>query len=107
MRTSTVGARVRAIASLAVALSFAVAACEEGPFLVSGVAIGNLTISQPSLSLSLEESDSVALSVFDIDGMPVVGQRATWSSDNTAVATVDGSNTGATITAVAEGSTIV
>ncbi|MGI9627424.1 MAG: leishmanolysin-related zinc metalloendopeptidase, partial [Longimicrobiales bacterium] len=52
-------------------------------------------------------SDSVALSVFDVDGMPVVGQRATWSSDNTAVATVDGSDSGATIMAVAEGSTIV
>ena len=99
------GSRTRlGLLSLVVGAFFMVA-CEDGPFLVSGVVIGSLSLTPGSLVIALEEADSVTLQVFDDNGMLVTGQNASWVSENPAVATVEGRDAGATVTAVAAGMT--
>ena len=95
----------RVLAGLA--LVFALVACDEGPFLVSGVQIGNVALSETSLSLAAEETDSVSIDVFDEEGVAVEGQVATWISEDPSVASVTGGPTGAEIAAVGEGTTRV
>lgn len=81
------------------------AACEDGPFLVSGVVIGSLSLTPQSLVIALAEADSVTLQVFDENGIALQGQNASWVSEDPSVATVEGRDAGATVTAVAEGMT--
>ena len=97
--------RIRHAALAGLVGSALLAACDEGPFLVSGVVIGSLSLTPASLAIALQETDSVTLEVFDEEGQILLGQRASWVSENPAVATVEGRAGGATVTAVAEGLT--
>ncbi|NNL29623.1 MAG: Ig-like domain-containing protein, partial [Gemmatimonadetes bacterium] len=101
----TAGRRTHVAWVMLVLGAFSMAACEDGPFLVSGVVIGSLNITPGSLVIALEEADSVTLQVFDENGVALQGQNASWVSENPAVATVEGRDAGATVTAVAEGTT--
>ena len=85
--------------------AFVLVACEDGPFLVSGIVIGSLTLTPDNLVIALEEADSVTLQVFDEGGQLVQGQNASWVSEDPQVATVEGRDAGATVTAVSEGMT--
>ncbi|NNM33033.1 MAG: Ig-like domain-containing protein, partial [Gemmatimonadetes bacterium] len=101
----TAGRRTHVAWVMLVLGAFSMAACEDGPFLVSGVVIGSLNITPGGLVIALEEADSVTLQVFDENGVALQGQNASWVSENPAVATVEGRDAGATVTAVAEGTT--
>lgn len=98
--------RVRSLALAAVgsAALFSVG-CDEGPFLVSGVVIGDLSFDPSALAVAEEEVDSVTLEVFDEDGVLVRGLAASWVSEDPSVATVSGRDGGATVTGVSEGAT--
>jgi uncharacterized protein YjdB len=67
-----------------------------------------VTVSVSSLTIStIGGAEAVSATARDAKGNVVTSATYTWSSDNTAIATVTGSGSNATITARATGSTII
>src|SRR6059058_2126547 len=78
--------------------------------LVTNVPVASVAVSPASASVQVGQTVQLAATPRDANGNPLSGRTVTWSSDNTAVATVSGSGlvTGvtagsATITATSEG----
>jgi hypothetical protein len=79
---------------------------------VSSVAVASVTVSPASASVQAGSTTQLTATPKDAGGVPLLGRIVTWSSDNTAAATVNGSGlvSGvgaglATITATCEGQT--